>query len=356
MSKIAVVLLNLGGPDSKEAIKPFLFNFFIDANIIRLPYIFRWMVAKLISIRRSGKEAGQSYAFLANQSPLLKNTYEQADALETLLQTGDHSYKVFVSMRYWHPMSLETAKHVKDWNPDKIILLPLYPQYSTTTTRSSYQEWVKASHKLGIHCTVKLVCCYPTENGFTGASAKLLIETYQKAILETGQTPRVLFSAHGLPEDIIKDGDPYEWQCRQAAQEIVRVMNVNNLDWQICYQSRVGPKKWIGPSTTEALELAAKDGVPVVIYPHAFTQEHVETLVEIELEYRELAEHLGVPAFYRVPTVGSHPDFIRGLADIVIENEALGCISAQAGARICPTDFKECAMAALKTSCGGSCV
>lgn len=356
MKKTAVVLLNLGGPDSREAIRPFLFNFFIDPNIIRLPYPLRWMVAKLISVRRSKKEASNSYGELGDKSPLLENTNAQATALETLLKTStETNYKIFVSMRYWHPMADETVAAFKNWGPDQVVLLPLYPQYSTTTTRSSYQAWKKAAMKAGLSVPTKLVCCYPDENGFLKASAALIRDVYEKAAIETGQAPRLLFSAHGLPEDIVKDGDPYQAQCELSAQKMADACNIPNLDWSICYQSRVGPKKWLGPSTEEALRRAAADGVPVVIYPHAFTQEHVETLVEIELEYRELAEHLGVSGFYRVPTVGTHPDFILGLADMVVAAEGHGDIASYKNEAICPKDFSACAMRTLISSCKGSC-
>ena len=342
--KTAVVLFNLGGPDSKEAIKPFLFNFFTDKNIIRLPYPFRWVIAKLIAHRRSKKEAGNSYAELGDKSPLLENTQAQADALELML--GDN-HKVFIAMRYWHPMADETAMEVAKYNPDKIVLLPLYPQYSTTTTRSSWQAWKKAAKKIGLNKPTKFVCCYPTENGFIRANAVNVREMFEKALLETGQKPRILFSAHGLPEDIVKDGDPYQVQCEKSAEDIVAATGLGNADWQICYQSRVGPKKWLGPSTEEALHKAAKDSVPVIIIPHAFTQEHVETLVEIEMEYREIADRIGVPGFYRVSTVGIHPDFIRGLADMVLSSHTAPAIASHVGVSVCPPEAKECAMRAL---------
>lgn len=357
MSKTAVVLFNLGGPDSKEAIRPFLLNFFMDWNIIRLPYPFRWFIARMIANRRTKHEAGDSYAELGDKSPLLENTKEQAHALEILLNKDaeNHDYKIFISMRYWHPMADETAAAVKAWNPDKIVLLPLYPQYSTTTTRSSFQTWQAACKKKGLDAPWNLVCCYPSENGFIKASADHVKTVYEKALSETGKVPRILFSAHGLPEDMIKDGDPYQAQCERSAEDIARAIGLENPDWQICYQSRIGPKKWLGPSVEEALERAAKDSVPVVILPHAFTQEHVETLVEIEIEYREMADHLGVPGFYRVPTVGCHPDFIRGLADMVISSERAPKIAPDVGVRICDSKFGRCACQDLmpQKCCGG---
>lgn len=349
MKKTAVVLFNLGGPDSKQAIRPFLLNFFTDPNIIRLPYPFRWLLANLIASRRSKKEAGNSYAELGDKSPLLEHSTQQAEALETLLNKGgEQEYKVFVCMRYWHPMADEVVQQVKSWNADQIILLPLYPQYSTTTTRSSFQTWLKACDEHGLKKPFKLVCCYPSENGFIEASAQRVRDVYEKAALETGESPRILFSAHGLPESIVKSGDPYQHQCEMSAKEIVEAAGLSSADWQICYQSRVGAQKWLGPSTEEALETAAADQVPVVIYPHAFTQEHVETLVEIDIEYREVAEHLGISGFYKVETVGTHPDFIQGLADMVQGSSRNPVVSSHVGVSCCGS-HKECAMKQFST-------
>ena len=342
--KIAVVLFNLGGPDSKSSIEPFLMNFFLDKNIIRLPYPFRWLLAKLISKRRSKREAGTSYGELGDKSPLLENSLQQSVALEQILNASGHAtFKTFICMRYWHPMSDEIAAEVKNWGADKIILLPLYPQYSTTTTRSSYQAWNEACKKIDLHTPSTLICCYPFDEAFIKASAGNVRAVYDQALSETGQKPRILFSAHGLPEDIIKDGDPYQWQCEQSAALMAAATGLDNPDWQICYQSRVGPKKWLGPSTEEALEKAAHDKVPVVILPHAFTQEHVETLVEIEIEYREVADHLGVPGFYRVPTVGVSEAFIAGLSKMVLERVGGSGVAPNTGTRLCAAEWCRCA-------------
>lgn len=344
--KIAVILFNLGGPDSKQAIEPFLMNFFLDKNIIRAPLPVRWLVAKMISKRRSKREAGFSYGEIGDKSPLLENSQAQADALENRLNTdGNVVFKTFVTMRYWHPMADQVAKDVKSFAPDKIILLPLYPQYSTTTTRSSYQEWVKAASANGLTAPSTLVCCYPSDAGFINASAYNLRGVYDQAFAEMGQAPRILFSAHGLPESVITDGDPYQSQCEQSAADIAAAAGLGDADWQICYQSRVGPKKWLSPSTEEALEKAAADHVPVVILPHAFTQEHVETLVEIDIEYREFAHKIGITGFYKVPTVGTHPAFIDGLANMVMSRiDNAPKIAPNTGVRICSSDFCRCAM------------
>jgi len=342
--EIAVVLFNLGGPDSCETIKPFLFNFFMDRNIIPAPAPIRWMIAKYISITRSKGAAGTSYAALGNKSPLLENTRAQASALQTMLNTDPSmKFRVHVCMRYWHPMADEIVERVHHDNPDQIILLPLYPQFSTTTSWSSLEQWDIAAKKTQMDAKTSMICCYPTLPQFVAASAALVREQYL-AMQTAGYTPRVLFSAHGLPEDIIHKGDPYQWQCEKSASAIAGATGIENLDWQICYQSRVGPKKWIGPSTDEAIRQAARDGVPVLIYPHAFVSEHVETLVEIEEEYRHLASGLGIPAFGRVPTVSVQQAFIQGLAAMVTSRLNVPGIAPDCGGRICPSGFTRCCM------------
>lgn len=344
--KIAVILFNLGGPDSKESIEPFLLNFFTDPNIIRLPYPLRRFIAEKIAKKRSKKEAGFSYGELGDKSPLLDNSRAQGAALEQNLNVAQDgkTYKTFICMRYWHPMAPEVAQAVKDWQPDHIVLLPLYPQYSTTTTRSSFQEWDSACDDIDLLVPTAAVCCYPWEPGFIRASADNVAKTYAYALAEFGQAPRVLFSAHGVPVSVIKDGDPYQWQCQQTAADIAAATDIKNLDWQICYQSRVGPMAWIAPSTEDALRQAAVDNVPVIILPHAFTQEHVETLVEIEIEYRHLAHEIGVPGFMRVPVVGVHDAFIDGLANIVRREGYRTWLAPDTGKRLCPNEFCRCPM------------
>jgi protoporphyrin/coproporphyrin ferrochelatase len=327
--KTAVVLFNLGGPSKQEDIKPFLYNFFMDKNIIAAPLPVRWMIANWIAFSRGRGAAKDSYALLGYKSPLLENTKAQAHALQAALG-GDH--KVFTCMRYWHPMAGEVAQQVKEYAPDTIVLLPLYPQFSTTTSFSSFESWHRAAKKAGLSAPAREICCYPLDAGFIKASAGNINAAMQNAPANT----RLLFSAHGLPKKIIDAGDPYQWQCEQSAAAIAAETGIKNLDWQICYQSRVGPLEWIGPSTETALAQAAKDGKGVVIYPHAFVSEHVETLVEIELEYREKAHHLGIPHFIRVETVGIRDAFIKGLAALV---------TGSAATRICPEKFCKCGKA-----------
>lgn len=369
--KVAVVLFNLGGPDAPAAVRPFLMNFFMDKNIITLPVPFRCMVAWLIARKRSKAEARESYDALGGSSPLLVNSQAQAKALEKALgdKGGTAVYKTFVCMRYWHPMAAQIVREVRDWGADKIVFLPLYPQFSTTTSWSSLENWDKHAREAGYFDVPRsVVCCYPFQDGFIKASAELVAGQIKKAQESGHGNVRVLFSAHGLPEKIIRSGDPYQWQCEQSAAKIAEATGIAGLDWQICYQSRVGPQKWIGPSLDEALEKAALDGKSVVIYPHAFTQEHVETLVELDEEYKHKADELGIAGYYRAGTVSTHPLFIEGLAALVRDAAGVEGVQADGGAVLCPAHFTRCCMRAYegfacvpqaadekRACCGGGC-
>jgi ferrochelatase len=312
MTRVAVVLMNLGGPDSLEAVRPFLVNLFSDPAIIGLPGPLRWPLARLIAWRRA-PVARMIYARLGGQSPLLANTNAQAHALEGALGSG---YRCFVAMRYWHPSSAETAREVADWAPDEIVCLPLYPQFSTTTTASSLASWQYAAKQQGLDCPTRCVRCYPCERGLIEALVQLI-----RPVLDTPSTaergPRLLLTAHGLPMKIVRAGDPYPAQVERTAAAVVEALAKPGLDWRVCYQSRVGPLRWIEPSTDEEIKRAGREGVPLVVAPISFVSEHSETLVELDLDYRNLAEASGVPAYDRVATVGVEPAFIGALAALV---------------------------------------
>ena len=338
--RIAVIVFNLGGPDQPAAVQPFLFNLFNDAAIIGLPQPMRWVLAKLIS-RRRAPVARDIYAHLGGRSPLLALTEAQAGALQGVLGKRRMDARVFVCMRYWHPMSVAVAREVAAYRPDEIVLLPLYPQYSTTTSGSSLEDWRRAAAVSGITAPTRTVCCYPTEPGLVAAHADLI-----RAGLETARehgAPRVLFSAHGLPERVIERGDPYQWQVECTAAAVVEALGIDDLDHVICYQSRVGPLKWIGPATENEIDRAGRDAVPVVVVPIAFVSEHSETLVELDIEYAERAREVGVPGYVRVPAVGTSAAFVAGLADLV--TDALGRrpeTAPKGGHRLCPTDRQQC--------------
>jgi ferrochelatase len=337
--KTAVVLFNLGGPDNQDAVRPFLFNLFYDPSIMRVPNPLRFLLATLISRRRT-HEASEIYAQLGGGSPLLPNTEAQARALEAELSDLGET-RVFIAMRYWHPMSDETAYQVKDFDPDQVVLLPLYPQFSTTTTASSLRVWRQAAKAAGLDKPTRLVCCYPDEPGLIDANVRLIEAAWREA--SAFGRPRLLFSSHGLPEKIVKDGDPYQWQCERTAAAIVERLGIPDLDWVTCYQSRVGPLKWIGPSTEDEVIRAGADRVPLIVAPIAFVSEHSETLYEIGMQYRDLAREKGVPFFARVPAVGDDAAFIRGLGRLV--RESLGrppAICSENGSRLCPDCWSGC--------------
>jgi protoporphyrin/coproporphyrin ferrochelatase len=305
--KIAIILFNLGGPDSLEAVQPFLRNLFSDPAIITLPTWLRLPLARFIAARRTPK-ATEIYAKIGGSSPILGQTEAQARALEEALGS-EHEWRGYVCMRYWHPMTEAVVRSVKRFAPDRIVLLPLYPQFSTTTTGSSVAAWNAAASEL--KAPTVSVESYPTEPGFIRASVELVKQGLAEA---TGAT-RVLFSAHGLPEKTIKAGDPYQSEVEQTAAAIGE--HLGTVDWSVCYQSRVGPLRWIGPSTEQEIRRAGHDKTGVVLYPLSFVSEHSETLVELDIDYRHLAREAGVPTYIRVPTVGTHPLFIHGLANLV---------------------------------------
>jgi len=267
----------------------------------------------------------------------------------------DTEVKVFIAMRYWQPLVEQVAKDVSTFVPDRIILLPLYPQFSTTTTGSSVTAWEKAAAAAGLSCPTSTICCYPVQSSFIRAHVRSLdqaLNTLSTSSDGTTSDVIVLFSAHGLPKRVIAAGDPYAWQVQQTAAAIIEQLQIDrefgqNVDWRVCYQSKVGPLEWIGPKTEDVITEAAKDHKRIVVVPIAFVSEHSETLVELDIEYRALAEQGGAAAYVRVPALGTHEDFIAALAEMVKsvpewgENE--DCCSAM-GARYCPRDHTQCPM------------
>jgi ferrochelatase len=324
--RIAVVLFNLGGPDNLKAVRPFLFNLFADPAIIRLPAPARLALAALISTLREAS-AQANYQRMGGSSPLLPETLAQAAALEADLarRLAPAEVRTFVAMRYWKPFSRETARRVAEFRPDEIVLLPLYPQFSTTTTASSLKAWSQAYRGPG---RAHAVCCYPTHEAFIEAHVVRIRAAMAAA--PGGVDWRLLFSAHGLPQKVVDDGDPYRKQVEATAAAVVARLG-GELDWRICYQSRVGPMKWLGPSTPEAIEEAAGDGLGVIVCPIAFVSDHIETLVELDHEYAELAAKAGCPGYVRVAALGVEPNFIRALGEIAAQALAIDGVAPAEG-------------------------
>ena len=343
--RIAVVLFNLGGPDRPESIRPFLVNLFTDPAILRVNFLVRPFLARLIAAARV-RPATENYAHIGGRSPLLALTEQQARALEAALPEFDA--RCFVAMRYWHPMSEAVVREVRDWNPDRVLLLPLYPQYSTTTTGSSLTAWREAAAKLALVKPTAALCCYYGDHGFTRATAEIVRRAWiaARAVLPDGQPLRVLFSAHGLPKIIIDNGDPYQFQIEHTVADTVQHLDIEGLDHAICYQSRATPQEWIGPSTEEEIERAGRDKVAVLVVPIAFVSEHTETLVELDIEYRHFAEEAGVPHYFRAPTANADAGFIAALAGLVRRMQASGPgICSHVGGRTCPAPHTDCPFA-----------
>ena len=333
--KKAVILFNLGGPDSLNAVEPFLFNLFNDPAIISLPQIFRYPLAKFISKRRT-PVAKAIYKEMGGKSPILEETQSQAKAIEKSLKEEDDDYKCFIVMRCWHPRAEAVIKEVKAYNPEQIILLPLYPQFSNATSGSSFKEWLDVCKKEKLDVETKIICCYPTQKDFVLSYANLINEKINISLLaET----TLIFSAHGLPENKIKQGDPYQWQVEHTVNELVKKLSIKNLNYILSYQSRVGPLKWIGPSTEVVIKQEAQKNKVIVVVPVAFVSEHSETLVELDIEYKKLATENGCKDYLRVPAVTVNQNFINSLKSSILE--------ASSGERftssiVCIEKYKKC--------------
>ena len=332
----AIVLFNLGGPDSPAAVRPFLFNLFRDPAIITLPALLRYPLAALIATTRN-RTAQANYAIMGGRSPLLPETQAQADALQAEMdrQALEGENRVFVAMRYWRPFTRDVARAVARFAPDEIVLLPLYPQFSTTTTGSSVKAWSKAYRGSG---RTKTVCCYPTAPGLIAAHAAEIRKVWAAA--GRPENLRLLFSAHGLPQQVVNAGDPYKAQIRATAAAVAAELPELK-DWQVSFQSRVGRLKWLEPSTETAIRRAGEDGKGVLISPIAFVSEHVETLVELDHEYADLAKDLGVAPFLRARTPGVGASFIAALAQAASASAASG-ETAPFGAWRCPHEHGKC--------------
>ena len=333
--KKAIILFNLGGPDSLDSVEPFLFNLFNDPAILSLPKIFRYPLAKLISKRRT-PVAKAIYKEMGGSSPILQQTKMQAKAIEESLKTQKDNYKCFIVMRCWHPRADLVVKKVKEFNPGQIILFPLYPQYSAATSGSSIEEWLKKCDEHNVKINTKIICCYPTEDNFILSHVNLIKESLSLGNLEEAV---VIFSAHGLPENKIKKGDPYQWQIEKTVEKLVNKLNIKNLDYILSYQSRVGPLKWIGPATDKVILEQSKKKKIIFLIPIAFVSEHSETLVELDIEYNKLAMDNGCKKYIRIPAVTCHKDFINSLKIMILK---AGNGSRFTSSINCSKSFKKC--------------
>ncbi len=314
MKKIAVILMNMGGPDSLEAIEPFLYNLFSDHDIIEIPKLIQKPVAKLISKIRA-KKTKVYYEYMGGKSPQKEQTEKQAQLLQ---ETLGESFIVKVAMRYWHPFTEEALDSLRDKEIEKFILLPLYPQYSRTTTGSSFNEFYRRLREF-------------RERDFFKESEIVEIKSYHNhplfvkawvdRIRESVSSPEdfyFLFSAHSLPEKVIKEGDPYKKQVEETVKLIME--HFPKVSYSLAYQSKVGPVKWLEPMTDDEIKKLAKQGIKnLVVIPVTFVSEHSETLYELDKQYGELAKESGIENYVRVPTLRESAIFIECLKDLVLK-------------------------------------
>ena len=314
----AVVLFNLGGPDSLDAVEPFLFNLFSDPDIFKLPlgFIFQKPFARLIS-RRRAPEAAKGYEAIGGKSPILEFTRAQAGALQQKLEPhGD--YQVKICMRYWDPLADQVVQELKQAGIERVILLPLYPQYSNTTTGSSFNDFRKYCDKYEYRPEVVRIEQWFDQTGYHRAIA----EAVKKAAAELPDTGpdniELLFSAHGLPKKLVEQGDPYQSHIEQTYNAVRKLLGWPHT--QLCYQSRVGPLEWLKPYTEDVIRDKGKAGVKqMLVYPIAFVSDHVETLFELGIEYREVAAEHGIDHYKVVPALNSDPLLIEVLAQLVVD-------------------------------------
>jgi ferrochelatase len=313
--KLGVVLFQLGGPDSAQSIEPFLYNLFCDPDIIDFPFarIARQPLAKLISTTRARK-VQHHYDEIGGKSPILENTVRQAAALEAILR-ADHDARVVVAMRYWHPFTAEAIAQLEPHHPDRVVLLPLYPQYSKTTTGSSLNEWARQFHPNGWSPRIHTIEEFHQDPAYLDSVVAAVNATLPPA--DDPAEIDFVFSAHSVPVAIIERGDPYQRHIERTAE----------LVWQrgawpgrkhLCYQSKVGAAKWLRPSMHETVKrLAAEGRKHVIVVPISFVSDHVETLHEIAIEHREQAHQLGIADYRMVPGLNDSPQFIEALAALV---------------------------------------
>ncbi|GLT97290.1 hypothetical protein SLE2022_148630 [Rubroshorea leprosula] len=323
--KIGVLLLNLGGPETLHDVQPFLFNLFADPDIIRLPRLFRflqWPLAKLISVLRAPKSK-EGYAAIGGGSPLRKITDEQAHALKMALEAKNMPVNIYVGMRYWYPFTEEAVQQIKRDKITRLVVLPLYPQFSISTTGSSIrvlQNMFREDACLS-RLPVAIILSWYQREGYVRSMADLIAKELER--FPKPEEVMVFFSAHGVPVSYVEDaGDPYKDQmeeCIYLIMQELKARGINN-DHTLAYQSRVGPVQWLKPYTDEVLvELGQRGVKSLLAVPVSFVSEHIETLEEIDIEYKELALESGIKNWGRVPALNCTSSFITDLADAVIE-------------------------------------
>ena len=321
MGRIGVLLLNLGGPDKIEDVRPFLYNLFADPEIIRLPIkALQKPLAWLISTLRA-KKSQENYLEIGGSSPLRNITEAQAEALEIKLNELGQDAKIYIGMRYWYPFTEEAIARIKNDNITELVILPLYPQFSISTSGSSFRvlEEMWATDRELQQIKYTLIPSWYDAPGYLKAMADLIAQELEK--FDNSDQAHIFFSAHGVPVSYVEEaGDPYQREIEECTRLIMQTLGRKN-DYTLAYQSRVGPVEWLQPYTETALEELGEKGLKdLLVVPISFVSEHIETLQEIDMEYREVAEEAGITNFQRVPALNVHPGFIESLAHLVTES------------------------------------
>lgn len=321
MGRVGVLLLNLGGPEHLDDVRPFLYNLFSDPEIIRLPIT--WLqkpLAWFIATSRSRKSQ-ENYRQIGGGSPLRRITEEQAQALQTELHNKGQDVQVYIGMRYWYPFTEEAIARIKRDGIERLVILPLYPQFSISTSGSSFRllEKIWADDPDLNQIDYTLISSWYDRPGYLQAMADLISQQLDQ--LPNPDEVHLFFSAHGVPVSYVEEaGDPYQKEIEACTNLILRTLNRPNAH-TLAYQSRVGPVEWLRPYTEDAIAELAERGVQnLLVIPISFVSEHIETLQEIDIEYREVAEEAGIHHFHRVPALNTHPVFISDLADLVLDS------------------------------------
>lgn len=318
-ARVGVVLLQLGGPDALASVEPFLYNLFSDPDIIDLPlaFLFRKRLARTISGKRT-PHVQEFYKKIGRRSPILKLTLRQARALECELAKNINA-RVYVAMRYWHPLTDVAVEQIQREKISRVVLLPLYPQYSKTTTGSSVNEWNRVIAQRGVRdLDVSVVEEYCEHPKYIAALIRNIEIALARVPAQDRAKVHLVFSAHGTPMKLVRSGDPYQQQIIRTYNAVLREGKFG-LSHHLCYQSKVGPQKWLEPSLFQTVTVLAKDGVThLVVVPIAFVSDHSETLWEINMQMRQEAKKMGITYFDMSPALNTNPLFVRALADVVL--------------------------------------
>lgn len=318
MPKTGILLLNLGGPDSLQAVRPFLTRLFSDREIIKLPGgpIGQFFIGRMIAYSRT-KEVQENYAHIGGSSPIVCWSTLQGRGMVERLRERGHDVEFALAMRYWHPTTDEALDELERAGCDRLLALTMYPHYSVATTGSSVAELRRVLKRRGSKLPLETIEAWYDHPGYLDAMAEPLRQIM--ASLPPGTKPTILISAHGLPQHFIDDGDPYCDHIKATmAGLLARVPETAGLPTILAYQSRVGPVPWIGPSTEETIERLGAEGVKeVVVVSISFVSDHIETLYEIDQQYGDLARKRGITTFVRAAALNDDPRFLDALAAIV---------------------------------------